>query len=230
MTVEEAVASILGRQSRRNASRRSRARRAQARGLARDIASSALDGLQAGRRSQPGMSRFRRRPLAQVMRALRRAFDEQVTTTGATPAGQLSHCHRANPATTSMTSSGCGSTPVSPRRRRPRRPQDAFSSSTTTCRSASCSRRCSPMPAMTSWTSAARRRPVRARARHDRPPAQRREHAGGDGARLIRFALSEHPDTATLLISALEDPGIAQVAMQFGAYGYLSKPVRRTAA
>ncbi|HEV7804851.1 MAG TPA: HD domain-containing phosphohydrolase [Solirubrobacteraceae bacterium] len=49
------------------------------------------------------------------------------------------------------------------------------------------------------------------------------------GLDLIRFALCEHPQTATLLISALEDPGIAQVAMDYGAYGYLSKPVRRTA-
>lgn len=52
---------------------------------------------------------------------------------------------------------------------------------------------------------------------------------GETGLDLIRFALSEHPHTATLLISALEDPGIAQVAMDFGAYGYLSKPVRRSA-
>ena len=49
------------------------------------------------------------------------------------------------------------------------------------------------------------------------------------GLDLIRFALCEYPQTATLLISALEDPGIAQVAMDFGAYGYLSKPVRRSA-
>lgn len=52
---------------------------------------------------------------------------------------------------------------------------------------------------------------------------------GESGLDLIRFALCEHPETATLLISALEDPGIAQVAMDFGAYGYLSKPVRRSA-
>jgi putative two-component system response regulator len=51
---------------------------------------------------------------------------------------------------------------------------------------------------------------------------------GETGVDLIRFALCEHPDTATLLISALDEPGIAQVAMDFGAYGYLSKPVRRT--
>jgi putative two-component system response regulator len=52
---------------------------------------------------------------------------------------------------------------------------------------------------------------------------------GETGLDLIRFALCEHPETATLLISALEDPGIAQVAMDFGAYGYLGKPVRRSA-
>ena len=52
---------------------------------------------------------------------------------------------------------------------------------------------------------------------------------GETGLDLIRFALCEYPGTATLLISALEDPGIAQVAMDFGAYGYLTKPVRRSA-
>lgn len=52
---------------------------------------------------------------------------------------------------------------------------------------------------------------------------------GETGLDLIRFALCEHPETATLLISALEDPGIAQVALDYGAYGYLDKPVRRSA-
>jgi putative two-component system response regulator len=51
---------------------------------------------------------------------------------------------------------------------------------------------------------------------------------GETGLDLIRFALCEYPETATLLISALEDPGIAQMAMDFGAYGYLTKPVRRS--
>ena len=50
---------------------------------------------------------------------------------------------------------------------------------------------------------------------------------GETGIDLIRFALCEHPHTATLLISALDDPAIAQVALDYGAYGYLSKPVRR---
>jgi len=52
---------------------------------------------------------------------------------------------------------------------------------------------------------------------------------GETGLDLIRFALGEHPGTATLLISALEDPGVAQVAIDHGAYGYLCKPVRRSA-
>jgi putative two-component system response regulator len=52
---------------------------------------------------------------------------------------------------------------------------------------------------------------------------------GETGLDLIRFALCEHPETATLLISALEDPRIARIAMEYGAYGYLNKPVRRSA-
>jgi putative two-component system response regulator len=52
---------------------------------------------------------------------------------------------------------------------------------------------------------------------------------GESGLDLVRFALCGHPETATLLISALEDPAIAQVAMDFGAYGYLCKPLRRSA-
>jgi putative two-component system response regulator len=50
---------------------------------------------------------------------------------------------------------------------------------------------------------------------------------GETGVDLIRFAFTEHPQTATLLISALEDPALAKVAMDYGAFGYLSKPVRR---
>ncbi|HEV7883070.1 MAG TPA: HD domain-containing phosphohydrolase [Solirubrobacteraceae bacterium] len=49
------------------------------------------------------------------------------------------------------------------------------------------------------------------------------------GLDLIRFTISEHPATATLLMSALEDPGIARAAIDLGAYGFLSKPVSRSA-
>lgn len=51
---------------------------------------------------------------------------------------------------------------------------------------------------------------------------------GETGLELVRFARREYPQTATLLISALADPGIEQVATDFGAYGYVSKPVRRS--
>jgi putative two-component system response regulator len=51
---------------------------------------------------------------------------------------------------------------------------------------------------------------------------------GETGLDLIRFALCEHPETATLLISGLEEAGIAQVGTDFGAHGYLTKPVRRS--
>jgi len=51
---------------------------------------------------------------------------------------------------------------------------------------------------------------------------------GETGVDLIRFVFTDHPQTATLLISALEDPALAKVAMDYGVYGYLSKPVRRT--
>jgi putative two-component system response regulator len=49
------------------------------------------------------------------------------------------------------------------------------------------------------------------------------------GLDLIRFTMSEHPSTATLLMSALEDPGIARAAMDSGASGFLSKPLSRSA-
>jgi putative two-component system response regulator len=49
------------------------------------------------------------------------------------------------------------------------------------------------------------------------------------GLDLIRFTTYEYPTTATLLMSALEDPGIARAAMDYGAYGFLTKPVSRSA-
>lgn len=49
------------------------------------------------------------------------------------------------------------------------------------------------------------------------------------GLDLIRFTAAEHPQTATLLMSALEDPGVARAAMDCGACGFLSKPLSRSA-
>jgi putative two-component system response regulator len=50
---------------------------------------------------------------------------------------------------------------------------------------------------------------------------------GESGLELIRFALAEHPETATLLISGDDDPAIAQLGLEYGAYGYLTKPFAR---
>ncbi|MEA2483333.1 MAG: cyclic di-GMP phosphodiesterase [Thermoleophilaceae bacterium] len=50
---------------------------------------------------------------------------------------------------------------------------------------------------------------------------------GESGLELIRFALAEHPDTATLLISGDDNPEIARVGLAYGAYGYLTKPFAR---
>lgn len=51
---------------------------------------------------------------------------------------------------------------------------------------------------------------------------------GESGLDLVRFTRREYPQTATLLISALADPGAEQMSTQFGAYGFVSKPVRRS--
>src|SRR4051794_3954800 len=51
--------------------------------------------------------------------------------------------------------------------------------------------------------------------------------AGQSGLELIRFALAEHTETATLLISGADDPEVARVGMEYGAYGYLAKPFSR---
>jgi putative two-component system response regulator len=49
------------------------------------------------------------------------------------------------------------------------------------------------------------------------------------GLDLVRFVMGEHPTTATLLMSALDDPAVARAAVDFGAYGFLSKPLSRSA-
>ena len=50
---------------------------------------------------------------------------------------------------------------------------------------------------------------------------------GQSGLELIRFALAEHPEMATLLISGADDPEIAKLGLEYGAYGYLTKPFAR---
>ncbi|MFP5252140.1 MAG: HD domain-containing phosphohydrolase [Actinomycetes bacterium] len=52
---------------------------------------------------------------------------------------------------------------------------------------------------------------------------------GETGLDLLQSVAREHPTTATVLISARDDPAIADAAIEFGACGYLTKPVNRAA-
>lgn len=51
---------------------------------------------------------------------------------------------------------------------------------------------------------------------------------GESGIDFIRYALSEYPDTAVIMISAEDDPEIAETALEMGAYGYIIKPFKPT--
>jgi putative two-component system response regulator len=51
---------------------------------------------------------------------------------------------------------------------------------------------------------------------------------GESGIELVRHTAIERPNVATVMISGLDDPGVAEVALENGAYGYLTKPVRRS--
>ncbi len=48
----------------------------------------------------------------------------------------------------------------------------------------------------------------------------------GSGIDLVRHVAGEHPETATVMVTGLDDREIAQVALELGAYGYLIKPFR----
>ena len=44
------------------------------------------------------------------------------------------------------------------------------------------------------------------------------------GLSLVRYILANHPDTATIMVTGMDDPRIANVALEQGAYGYVIKP------
>jgi putative two-component system response regulator len=48
------------------------------------------------------------------------------------------------------------------------------------------------------------------------------------GLDLIRDTLREHPSTATIMLTALDDPQLARAALNLGAYGYILKPFKPT--
>ncbi|MGP8323531.1 MAG: HD domain-containing phosphohydrolase [Methanosarcinaceae archaeon] len=47
---------------------------------------------------------------------------------------------------------------------------------------------------------------------------------GESGIDLIRYVLSEYPETAAIMITAVDDPEVAESALEIGAYGYIIKP------
>ena len=49
---------------------------------------------------------------------------------------------------------------------------------------------------------------------------------GESGIAFIRYVLAEHPETAVVMVSARDDPEIADTALQMGAYGYIVKPFK----
>ncbi len=47
---------------------------------------------------------------------------------------------------------------------------------------------------------------------------------GESGIDFIRYVAAEYPDTATMMVTAVDDPEIAETALEIGIYGYLIKP------
>ncbi|MEK6525425.1 MAG: HD domain-containing phosphohydrolase, partial [Nitrospirota bacterium] len=47
---------------------------------------------------------------------------------------------------------------------------------------------------------------------------------GESGLQLIKYVINEHPDTAAVMVTGLDDPQLANIALEVGAYGYIIKP------
>jgi putative two-component system response regulator len=50
---------------------------------------------------------------------------------------------------------------------------------------------------------------------------------GESGLNLIRHVLAEHPDTAAIMVTAVDDVQLATTALEMGAYGYIIKPFKQ---
>jgi putative nucleotidyltransferase with HDIG domain len=50
---------------------------------------------------------------------------------------------------------------------------------------------------------------------------------GESGLDFIRYAVSEYPDTATVMVTGLDDPMTAEGALEIGVYDYIIKPFNR---
>ncbi len=49
---------------------------------------------------------------------------------------------------------------------------------------------------------------------------------GESGLELAESMLTEHPDLAVVMVTAVDDPSIAKEALETGVYGYIVKPFR----
>ncbi|MEW6615894.1 MAG: HD domain-containing phosphohydrolase [Thermodesulfobacteriota bacterium] len=49
---------------------------------------------------------------------------------------------------------------------------------------------------------------------------------GESGLDLTRYVLAEHQETAVVMVSGVDDPEIAETALEIGAFGYVIKPFR----
>lgn len=49
---------------------------------------------------------------------------------------------------------------------------------------------------------------------------------GENGIDFVRYALTEYPDTAVIMVTAIDDQKIVKSALEVGAYGYIVKPFK----
>lgn len=49
---------------------------------------------------------------------------------------------------------------------------------------------------------------------------------GTSGLELVKRLLKDYPNTAAVMITGCDDPALAEVALNFGAYGYVTKPFK----
>ena len=47
---------------------------------------------------------------------------------------------------------------------------------------------------------------------------------GESGIDFIRYVLTEYPETAVIMVTAVDDPEVVETALEIGAYGYVIKP------
>jgi len=77
-------------------------------------------------------------------------------------------------------------------------------------------------------TTASESTEARAQLRHDRFELVLCDvnMPGESGFELARWILAEHPSTAVVIVSGVDDPDLAADAVELGAYGYVVKPFK----